>query len=133
MKGLDPLIAEIMLIAIVVSVATIVFIFFSSFSTELTEKELKKSNEAKCFSNARIKIISVTENKITIINNGMLNLTNVTISADIGIVNKIDSISVNEIKVLDFYRLNNKSVTVSAFCDSFVVFYKCDINMDCWR
>lgn len=132
MKGLDPLIAEVLLVVIVLTAASLIFTFLTGFSQKRTQ-EIERQQAVECYTYSKIRIIYVTNNKIIFSNMGSFPLTNISISADGNTIYNLDILNPNEIKSIDFYRGNNKTIIVSGFCKNSVnIFAICQEYSNCW-
>ncbi|MEM5874859.1 MAG: hypothetical protein QW641_02955 [Candidatus Aenigmatarchaeota archaeon] len=132
MKGIDPFVAEILLIATVFAVFTIIFISLTGFLESKSEEDIKKAERAKCFSSAKIAITSVTKDTIVILNKGNVELFNISVFVDSIKVGSFEKLNILEAKSINFDRLNNKSVFVSAFCSDISFSTSCKEFDFCW-
>lgn len=132
MKGIDPFVAEILLIATVFAVFTIAFVSLTSFVENKTGENIKKAERAKCFSLAKIAITSVTKDTIVILNKGNVELFNISVFVDDIKIGSFEKLNILEAKSINFNRLNNKSVFVSAFCSDIAFSTSCKEFDFCW-
>ncbi|MCS7123576.1 MAG: hypothetical protein RMJ17_03330 [Candidatus Aenigmarchaeota archaeon] len=132
MKAIDPFVAEVILISVVFFLSALIFISLTTIAEEKSKENIKKAEVAKCLSLAKIKIISVTESTIVILNQGNIELFNISIFVNDTKIGSFDKMNILEIKTLNFNRLNNKSVFTTAYCGGIFISSSCEEKESCW-
>lgn len=137
MKGLSPVIATIMLIAITVGVLAVVAIWFPDLISSQTQSTQQQSDQITACSGVRIAAESVTDSSIVYSNPSGKQITNITIFDGTGRnLTQLGNVSLvpGQVANLTWTRGSNTSILMTGLCENaLVVRGSCEDGQFCWK
>jgi flagellin-like protein len=136
MKGLDPIVATIILIAFAVAVGGLVALWLTNFATQTTEYTSEQGDKLTACAGARLKFDSVGTGSIVYSNPTTKLITNITVYDMNGRNLTFNATDMNpgQVSNITWIRASNTSIFMRGVCENAIVVEgQCKTGQVCWE